>query len=85
MPSRLSSPTARRHVCRSLDAPTTWPSLPSRCSQPASSARAPEWLVVLHLFQVGLWAVAFWGVHALPNFETALYFSLASYTTLGCG
>jgi len=43
------------------------------------------WLVVLHLFQVGLWAVAFWGVHALPNFETALYFSLASYTTLGCG
>ncbi|SRR6266404_6622617 len=42
-------------------------------------------IVVMHLIQVGLWAVVFWEAHELPTFETALYFSLASYTTLGFG
>ena len=42
-------------------------------------------IVLLHLFQVGLWAVVFWRARELPNLETALYFSLATYTTIGFG
>ena len=42
-------------------------------------------IVLLHLTQVGLWAVVFWRAQELPNLETALYFSLASYTTIGFG
>src|SRR5262249_57746497 len=40
-------------------------------------------IVLLHLIQVGLWAVVFWAARLLPNLETALYFSLESYTTIG--
>ncbi len=42
-------------------------------------------IVLLHLIQVGLWAVVFWAARVLPNLETALYFSLVSYTTIGFG
>src|SRR5215475_8654727 len=42
-------------------------------------------IVVLHLIQVGLWAVMFLAARVLPNLETALYFSLVSYTTIGFG
>ena len=43
------------------------------------------WVVVLHLIQVGLWAVVFWRARELPTLETAVYFSLVSYTTIGFG
>ena len=42
-------------------------------------------IVLLHLIQVGLWAIVFWSAHQLPDLETAVYFSLASYTTIGFG
>ena len=42
-------------------------------------------IVLLHLIQVGLWALVFWRARELPNLETALYFSLATYTTIGFG
>src|SRR5689334_10260753 len=42
-------------------------------------------VVLLHLVQVTLWACAFWQARQLPDFETALYFSLATYTTVGFG
>ena len=42
-------------------------------------------IALLHLIQVGLWAVVFWRAHELPDVETALYFSLATYTTIGYG
>ena len=42
-------------------------------------------IVLLHLIQVGLWAVVFWRAQELPNVDTALYFSLATYTTIGFG
>jgi voltage-gated potassium channel len=42
-------------------------------------------IVLLHLIQVGLWAVVFWRARELPNLETALYFSFATYTTIGFG
>ncbi len=42
-------------------------------------------IVLLHLVQVGLWALVFWGAHELPSLETAIYFSLTTYTTIGFG
>src|SRR5215470_6963187 len=42
-------------------------------------------IVLLHLIQVGLWAVVFLAARVLPNLETALYLSLVSYTTIGFG
>jgi len=43
------------------------------------------WIVLLHLIQVGLWAVVFWQARELPTLETAVYFSLVTYTTIGFG
>src|SRR5215475_10915901 len=43
------------------------------------------WIVLLHLIQVGLWAGVFWRAGELPNLETAVYFSLVTYTTIGYG
>jgi hypothetical protein len=42
-------------------------------------------IISLHLSQICAWAgfYTLWG--ALENFETALYFSIASYTTIGYG
>ena len=42
-------------------------------------------LTSLHLFQIVLWAVYFRVQGCLPDFETSLYFSGASYSTLGYG
>ena len=42
-------------------------------------------IVLLHLIQVGLWGVVFWRASELPTLETAIYFSLATYTTIGFG
>jgi len=42
-------------------------------------------LLLLHLFEMNIWAIAFVVVGMLPDFETALYFSLKSYTTVGYG
>lgn len=42
-------------------------------------------LLFLHLLEMIIWAGAFAVVGMLPDFETALYFSLKSYTTVGYG
>lgn len=42
-------------------------------------------LTSLHLFQIVLWAAYFRIQGCLPDFETALYFSGVSYSTLGYG
>lgn len=42
-------------------------------------------LTSLHFFQIFIWALYFWFQGCLPNFETALYFSGVSYSTLGYG
>jgi voltage-gated potassium channel len=42
-------------------------------------------LLVLHLVEMALWAVAYAFGNILPDFETALYYSLKSYTTVGYG
>ena len=43
------------------------------------------WIVLLHLTQVGLWALVYRVTNELPTLETALYFSLVTYTTIGFG
>ena len=42
-------------------------------------------LLVLHLLEMAAWAAAFVAAGVLPDFGTALYFSLKSYTTVGYG
>jgi hypothetical protein len=42
-------------------------------------------IMLLHLLQIGLWAVVFWQARELPTLETAVYFSIATYTTIGFG
>jgi hypothetical protein len=58
-----------------------------------SAAPRPVWtlirlvsfLLVLHLVEMAVWAVAYAFGNVLPDFETALYYSLKSYTTVGYG
>ena len=42
-------------------------------------------IVLLHLIQIVLWALVFWRVGELPTLETAVYFSITTYTTVGFG
>ena len=42
-------------------------------------------VVLLHLVQVVLWALVFWGARQVPTLETAVYFSIITYTTVGFG
>ena len=42
-------------------------------------------LLVLHLLEGGAWATFYLVAGLLPDLETAVYFSLTSYTTVGYG
>lgn len=42
-------------------------------------------VIFLHLAESALWASFYWWQNLFANFETALYFSLISYTTIGFG
>ena len=42
-------------------------------------------LLVLHLMETAVWAAAYAAGNVLPDFETALYYSLKSYATVGYG
>src|SRR5262245_27711642 len=42
-------------------------------------------LLILHLVEMVVWATAFVIVGVFPDFETCLYYSLKSYTTVGYG
>src|SRR5262245_54807004 len=62
-------------------------------SADSSAVPRPGWilirlvslLLILHLVEMAVWAAAFAVDGVLPNFETALYFSMTSYTTVGYG
>src|SRR3954447_18078483 len=47
--------------------------------------RLVSFLLVLHLLEMAVWAAAHASGNVLPDFETALYYSLKSYTTVGYG
>jgi voltage-gated potassium channel len=42
-------------------------------------------LLVLHLVEMTVWAVAYAVANVFSDFETSLYFSMKSYTTVGYG
>jgi len=43
------------------------------------------WLIVLHIFELSLWAVFYLVGNAMPDAPSALYFSSVTYTTVGYG
>jgi voltage-gated potassium channel len=48
-------------------------------------ARVVGALLLLHLIEAGIWALFYLISGDLPDFETAIYFSITSYTTVGYG
>lgn len=42
-------------------------------------------LLVLHLVEMAVWAAAYTGAGVFADFDTSLYYSLKSYTTVGYG
>jgi hypothetical protein len=42
-------------------------------------------LLGLHLVEIAVWAAAYSVAGVFPNFETSVYYSLKSYTTVGYG
>jgi hypothetical protein len=42
-------------------------------------------LLILHLLEMAIWATAYATAGVFPDFETSLYYSLMSYTTVGYG
>jgi voltage-gated potassium channel len=74
------------HVVLPLAA--VWSRKRSRHKPPTSVMtliRLVSGLLLLHVVEMGVWAAVFTVVGVLPDFETSLYFSLKSYTTVGYG
>ena len=42
-------------------------------------------LIVLHMIETAIWATFYYARGLFPDFETSLYFSVTSYTTIGFG
>lgn len=42
-------------------------------------------IMFLHSVETSLWAIFYYSRELFPDFETSLYFSLTSYTTIGYG
>jgi hypothetical protein len=42
-------------------------------------------IVLLHLVEIGVWALFFWQQGCMPDLRTAYYFSSMTYTTVGYG
>jgi len=58
---------------------------PSRLGLELRLAALVSLLLLLHLAEALVWALFLVLIGALPNVETAAYFSLTSYTTVGYG
>jgi Ion channel len=43
------------------------------------------WIVLLHLIEIGVWAAAYVWSGAMPDLQSAFYFSAVTYTTTGYG
>ena len=44
-----------------------------------------SWIVFLHLLEISSWAVVYALDEAMPDFQSAFYFSAVTYTTTGYG
>lgn len=58
---------------------------PGRLGAERLMAQLVSVLLLLHLAEAVVWALFFMLAGALPDLETAAYFSLTSYTTVGYG
>src|SRR5688572_4042065 len=47
--------------------------------------RAAGWVVAIHGLEIAVWALFYWWQNCLPDFESSLYFSVVTYTTVGYG
>ena len=47
--------------------------------------RLAGWIVFLHLIEIAVWAAYYVWQEAMPDFQTAAYFSAVTYTTTGYG
>jgi hypothetical protein len=47
--------------------------------------RLAAWMIVVHLIEITLWAVFLAWRGAMPDFQSAVYFSAVTYTTTGYG
>ena len=47
--------------------------------------RLAGWMIVLHIAEIITWAVAYDLIEAMPEFQSAVYFSAVTYTTTGYG
>ena len=43
------------------------------------------WLILVHLAEIAVWGLFYFWRGCLPDYETALYFSGVTYTTVGYG
>ncbi len=69
-----------RHSTRARSQPPTTPFAIRRIL-----LRVVWWLLLLHLAEIGLWALFYLWRGYLPNAEAAFYFSGVTYTTVGYG
>jgi hypothetical protein len=61
------------------------PLLAEKLRPVATLNRLVSGLLCLHLVEMAIWAAAFTWVGVFADFETSLYYSLKSYTTVGYG
>ena len=47
--------------------------------------RIAWFLIVIHLLEIGIWALFFWWQNCLPDAESSFYFSGVTYATIGYG
>ena len=47
--------------------------------------RTAWWLILIHLVEIAIWALFYLGRGAMPDAESAFYFSGVTYTTVGYG
>src|SRR5712671_1181326 len=47
--------------------------------------RIAWFLILIHLLEIGIWALFFWWQECLPDAESSFYFSGVTYATLGYG
>ena len=43
------------------------------------------WIILLHVAEITVWALAYAAMRAMPDFQSAVYFSAVTYTTTGYG
>lgn len=58
---------------------------PGRLASEIQIVQVVSVLLLLHLAEAGVWAVMYRFFGLLPDMETAIYFSITSYTTVGYG